>query len=98
MASAEVLRANFLASEMNRELFRKRDAGKRDGRAGRVFVVWLLNVLQIGAHVLMGDALGDRQHLQITAGMIVVLMGVDDVSNRLLGDRFHLGQYVGVVS
>ena len=46
----------------------------------------------------MRNHLGDRQHLQIAAGVIVVLMGVDDIAQRLIRHRLDLRKDVGVVA
>ena len=39
---------------------------------------------EVGARVLVRDHFGDRQHLEIAAGMIVVLMRVQHVPERLI--------------
>ena len=46
----------------------------------------------------MCDHFGDRQHLHITARMIVVLVRIDDVLQRLVGDRLHLRKDIRVVA
>jgi len=45
----------------------------------------------------MCDDLGDRKHLEIAAGVIVVLMCIDDVLDWLVCNRLYLSQNVGVV-
>jgi hypothetical protein len=46
----------------------------------------------------VGDDLGERKHLEIAAGMVVVLVGVEHIAQRLVGNRPHLRQDVRVVA
>src|SRR5678815_5547407 len=98
MPFPEVFRSNLLASKMHGELVGERDPGKADRRAGRIFVIRLLDVAEISARIPMGNDFGDRKHLHVAAGMIVVLMGVQDITQWLVSDRFDLREDVGVVS
>ena len=92
------MRADLLAPDMDRELIRERDARQPDRRARRVLVVGPLDVREVRADVLVRDDLGDRQHLEVAAGVVVVLMRVDDVTQRLVGDRLDLREDVGMVA
>jgi hypothetical protein len=44
------------------------------------------------------DDFDDRKHLGIAAGVIVVLMRVEDVAERLAGNRLHLRKDVRMVA
>ena len=46
----------------------------------------------------MRDDLGDRQHLEVAARVIVVLMRVEHEAQRLVRDALHLREDVGVVA
>jgi hypothetical protein len=46
----------------------------------------------------MGDHFRNRQHLQITAGVIVVLMRIQNVSERFVRHRSYLRQNIGVIA
>src|SRR5215475_8682728 len=98
VTSSEILCSNLLPAEVYRELIRKCDPGQSDGRAWRVLIIGLLDVFEVSSYVSMCDDVRDGKHLEIAAGMIVVLMGIDNVLYRLVGNRLYLSQNVGVVS
>ena len=83
---------------MHGELVGEGDARQPDRRARRVLVVRALDVLEVGADVLVRDHLGQRQHLEVAAGVVVVLVRVDDVVERLVGDGLDLREDAGVVA
>ena len=83
---------------MDGELIRERDARQADRRSRRVLVVRPLDVGQIGADVLVRDDLRNRQHLEVAARMVIVLMRVDHVPQGLAGHRLDLREDVGVVA
>ncbi len=91
------MRAHFLAAEKHRRLVGEGDARQADGRAGGVFEIRCPMRDQVVARVLVRDDLRNRQHQRVAAGMVVVLMRVDDVAQRLIGDRLHLREDVVVV-
>ena len=95
---AEVPRARLLAPEKHGHLVRERHARETDRRAWRVLVVRLLDVREVRAHVLVRDHLGDRQHLHVAAGVVVVLVRVDHVAQRLVRYRLHLREDVAVIA
>jgi hypothetical protein len=45
----------------------------------------------------MGNDFSDRKHLEVAPGMIVVLMRIQHISKRLVGNGPHLRQNIGVV-
>ena len=98
MAATEVVRLHLFATQVDGQFGRERDARQADGRSRRVLVIRLLDVGQIGADVLVRDDLGNRQHLEVAAGVVVVLVGVEDVAQRPVGNRLDLGEDVGVVA
>ncbi len=92
------MRLHLGRAEMEIEPLGEGDARQADGRAGRVLVIRLLQVGQVGADVPVRDHLGQRQHPEIAAGVIVVLVGIDDVAQRLARDGLDLRQDVGVIA
>ena len=97
VTAAEVLGPDFPSTQIYRGFVGERDPWQADGRAWCVFVVRLLDVDQVGPGVSVCDDFGDREHLEIATGMVVVLVGVQHVFERLVGHRFHLSHDVGVV-
>ena len=97
VAAAEPVRAHFLAAEPDRRLVGERDARQANRRARRVFEVRRAVRHQVGARVLVGDDLGNRQHQRVAAGVVVVLMRVDDVAQGLARQRLHLREDVVVI-
>src|SRR5262245_32454646 len=98
VTTPEILCSNFLAAEVYGEFVRESYPRQSDRRARRVLIVGLLDVFEVRSNILMCDDLGDWQHLEIAAGMVIVLMGVDDVLDRLVCNRLYLSQNVRVVS
>src|SRR5688572_30074328 len=98
VAPAEVVRLDVPAAQMHVQPIAERDSWQTDRRAWRVLVVRPLQVLQVRVHVAVRDHFGDRQHLEIAAGVIVVLVRVDHIPQRSVGDELHLGEDVGVVA
>ena len=92
------MRADLLAPDMDRELIRERDARQPNRRSRRVLVVGPLDIGEIRADVLVRNDFGDRQHFEVAAGVVVVLMRVDDVPQRLVGYRLDLREDVGMVA
>ena len=87
MAAAKVTRSDLLAAQVQRELVRERDVRQADRRAGRVFVVRLLDVAEIDADILLRDDVRDLEQLGVAARVVVVLVCVEHVDDRLVGHR-----------
>ncbi len=84
MSASQMMRAHFLASDEH-----LRVVGIRDLRKPR-----LLARHHVGARVLMDQNLSRRvhQHERISARVIAVLVGIQDVFDRLVADGLHLRQ------
>src|SRR5215471_17314138 len=98
VTAPEILCSNFLAAEVYGEFIRESYPRQADRRARRVLIVRLLDMFEVGSNISMCNDLSDWEHLEIAAGMIVVLMRVDDVLDRLVCNRLYLSQNVRVVS
>ena len=98
VAAAEIVSLNLLAAKIDRELVRERDAWQPDRCSRRVLVVRALDIGQVGADVPVRDHLRNRQHLEVAAGVIVVLVSVDDVTQGLVRHRLDLREDVGMVA
>lgn len=87
VAAAEPECPGFGVTEKDGELIGKHDVGQTDRQTGVVLVVGLANIRQVGANVSMRDDVGDRQHSEISAGMVVVLVRIEHIPDRLIRDR-----------
>src|SRR5262249_37276971 len=98
VTAPEILCSDFLTAEVHGEFIRESYPWQSDRRAWRVLIVGLLDVFEVRSNISMCDDLGDWKHLEIAAGMIVVLMRVDDVLDWLVCNRLYLSENVSVVS
>ena len=88
VAAADVLCEHFLASQKNLGLIGEGDAREPGHLSGH----------HVGACVLVDDDLGRRCHQRfVAAGMVGVLMGVEDVADGLVADGFHFSNDFGCV-
>ena len=84
---AKVPRADFLASQKDLGLIAKCNSRKAGHLSGD----------HVGPRVLMRDNIHRCRHRQqrlVAAGVIAVLVRVQNIADRLVGNRFHLGQNV----
>jgi hypothetical protein len=72
---------------VNGKLVGERHIRQADRQARCVLIIRLLNIFEIGAYVSMRNDIGERQHFQIAAGVVVVLVRVQYVDDRFVGDR-----------
>ena len=98
VTAPKILNSNFLTAKMYREFIRESYPQQADRRAQRVLIVQLLDMFKVGSNISMCNDLSDWKHLEVAAGMIVVLMRVDDVLDRLVCNRLYLSKNVRVVS
>jgi hypothetical protein len=82
--AAEVLCPNFLAAEKYGRLVGKDNARRGNRGAGHVR---LLAPQNIRPGILCGDDVGSREKFGVSAAMVLMVVGIDDVFDRLLGDR-----------
>ena len=97
MTAAEPQRPCLDVAEVDRKLVGENEIREPDRQARIVLIVRLPDVRQVGTNVLVGNDVGDRQQLQIATGMIVVLVRIELVDDRLIGDRCDGGQNIVMV-